>query len=88
MNTEDKSYDYDPENGNDYTIDDHGNIIYGKGYIGAKLLPKQHLGLSVDDFITKYLNFEEKIRLEYLYKESLNSNYYFNLIICFIFIQN
>jgi hypothetical protein len=71
------------EEGNDYTIDKHGNIIYGKNYIGALLLPKQSLGLTVDKFIENYLNIEKNIRLEFISNENRNyiPNYYINCII-------
>jgi hypothetical protein len=30
-----REYDYDPEPGNDFTYDEHGNVIYGIGFVNT-----------------------------------------------------
>ena len=57
-----KDYDYDSEPGRDFTYDDHGNVIYGRGYIGAPRLPCRSLGLDSRDFVDKYIKINEEIR--------------------------
>lgn len=76
----DKNYDFDPEPGNDFTYDSHGNIIYGKGYIGAKRLPHRTIGLDAIDFTDKYVKIDEKIRLEFLKENNILYSYEINLI--------
>jgi hypothetical protein len=63
-----REYDYDPEPGNDFTYDEHGNIIYGIGFIGAPRIPMRQYGLNVDDFIEEYLKIDKNIRLSFLDK--------------------
>lgn len=61
-----KMYDYDPEPGNDFTYDEHGNVIYGCGFCGAPRLPFRDYGMNVRDFIKTYLTIDEKDRLNFL----------------------
>ncbi len=67
-----REYDYDHEPGNDFTYDEHGNIIYGIGFIGAPRIPMRQYGLNVDDFIEEYLKIDKNIRLSFLDKPSDN----------------
>lgn len=61
-----REYDYDPEPGNDFTYDEHGNVIYGRGFIGAPRRPYHLSGLNVDDFIGSYLRIDKNIRNTFL----------------------
>jgi hypothetical protein len=61
-----KNYVFGFEPGNDFIYDSHGNIIYGKGYIGAKRLPHKSSGLDAIDFTDKYVKIDDKIRLDFL----------------------
>ncbi len=67
-----REYDYDPEPGNDFTYDEHGNVIYGIGFIGAPRIPMRQYGLNVDDFIKEYLKIDKNVRLSFLNKPSDN----------------
>jgi hypothetical protein len=58
-------YDYDPEHGNDFTYDEHGNVIYGRGYIGPPRRP-MHYGLDVKNFLEEYLKIDKISRVLYL----------------------
>jgi hypothetical protein len=75
-----KNYDFDSEPGNDFTYDTHGNIIYGKGYIGAKRLPHRSIGLDAMDFTDKYVKIDDKIRLDFLKENNTSYSYEINLI--------
>lgn len=61
-----RDYDYDPEPGNDFTYDEHGNVIYGRGHVGAPRRAYYVYGLNVDDFISSYLQIDKNIRTTYL----------------------
>ena len=63
-----REYDYDPEPGNDFTYDEHGNVIYGIGFVGAPRRPYYVLGLNVDDFIGSYLQIDKRIRQTFFEK--------------------
>jgi hypothetical protein len=67
-----KQYEFDEEPGRDFIRDDHGNIIYGFGYIGAPLLPWSNIGLTPVSFIKFYLsqNIEQR--------QSFINNYYYS----------
>ena len=58
-------YDYDPEPGNDFTYDEHGNVIYGRGYIGPPRRP-MYYGLDVNNFLEEYLKIDKISRVLYL----------------------
>ena len=75
-----KDYDYDSEPGRDFTYDDHGNVIYGRGYIGAPRLPCRSLGLDAREFVKKYIEFDEQIRLDFLNEDKIIYSYELNLI--------
>ena len=60
-----KSYDYDPEPGNDFTYDEHGNVIYGRGYIGPSRIP-MYYGLDINNFFTEYIKIDKISRVLYL----------------------
>lgn len=60
-----RDYDYDPEPGNDFTYDDHGNVIYGRGFVGAPRLPFKQYGMNVKDFIQEYIKIEQEIRTRF-----------------------
>ena len=61
-----RDYDYDPEPGNDFTYDDHGNVIYGRGHVGAPRLPFRQYGMNVKDFLQEYIKIEEQTRTIFL----------------------
>jgi len=69
-----REYTYDPEPGNDFTYDEHGNVIYGIGHVGAPRLPMRQYGLSVEDFMHEYLQIDKISRLLFVN----NSNDYLN----------
>ena len=52
-----RRYDYDPEPGNDFTYDEHGNVIYGRGYIGPPRRP-MYYGLDVNNFLEPLKDFK------------------------------
>lgn len=58
--------DYDEEPGNDWTYDEHGNVIYGKGFVGAPRRPASHIALTCNQFLRKYMVFDKKTRLAIL----------------------
>ena len=58
-----RDYDYDPEPGNDFTYDEHGNVIYGRGHVGAPRLPFRQYGMNVNDFTEEYLKIDKISRL-------------------------
>lgn len=57
---------YVEEPGNDFMYDEHGNINYGKNYIGAKRLPISSRGINCKTFLKNYLTFSKQIRLKTL----------------------
>jgi hypothetical protein len=67
-------YDYDPEPGNDFTYDEHGNVKYGIGFCGAPRLPFYMYGMSPNKFIEKYTSIDKKYRIHFL--ENLDRNIY------------
>lgn len=69
-----KYYDYDPEPGNDFTYDEHGNVIYGIGFCGAPRQPFYMYGMSPNKFIEKYTSVDKKYRKRFL--ENLDRNFY------------
>ena len=69
-----RNYDYDPEPGNDFTYDEHGNVIYGIGFCGAPRLPFYMYGMSPNKFIEKYTSVDKKYRKRFL--ENLDRNFY------------
>jgi hypothetical protein len=75
-----KNYVFGFEPGNDFIYDSHGNIIYGKGYIGAKRLPHKSSGLDAIDFTDKYVKIDDKIRLDFLKEDNISYSYEINLI--------
>ena len=76
-----KDYDYNPEPGNDFTYDEHGNVFYGRGFVGAPRLPCRSLGLDAREFVKKYIEFDEQIRLDFLNKDNdSNLSYELTLI--------
>ena len=75
-----KNYVFAFEPGNDFIYDNHGNIIYGKGYIGAKRLPHKSSGLDAIDFTDKYVEIDDKIRLDFLKDDNISYSYEINLI--------
>jgi len=75
-----KNYVFAFEPGNDFIYDSHGNIIYGKGYIGAKRLPHKSSGLDAIDFTDKYVEIDDKIRLDFLKDDNISYSYEINLI--------
>jgi hypothetical protein len=75
-----KDYDYNPEPGNDFTYDDHGNVFYGRGFVGAPRLPSRSLGLDARDFVDKYIKINEEIRLNFLNEDNDELSYELNLI--------
>lgn len=60
-----KHYDYDSEHGNDFTYDEHGNVIYGRGYIGPPRKP-MYYGLDVNNFLEEYIKIDKISRILYL----------------------
>ena len=72
MSSKIRDYDYDPEPGNDFTYDDHGNVIYGRGHIGAPRLPFRQYGMNVKDFLQEYLKIEQEIRTLFFKNPSSN----------------
>ena len=75
-----KIYDFDPEPGNDFTYDEHGNVIYGCGFVGAPRLPFYEYGMDVNEFIDKYLQTNKEIRTNLLNNLPVNvSNKIINL---------
>ena len=75
-----KDYDYNPEPGNDFTYDEHGNVFYGRGFVGAPRLPCRSLGLDSRDFVDKYIKINEEIRLNVLNEDNHELSYELNLI--------
>lgn len=69
-----KDFTYDREPGNDFTYDNHGNVIYGKGFIGAPRLPLKQFGINVSSFLNVYLSFNKNIRLNVLKKLQKHKN--------------
>ncbi len=75
-----KDYDYNPEPGNDFTYDEHGNVFYGRGFVGGPRLPSRSLGLDSRDFVEKYIKINQEIRLNFLNEEDEKLSYELNLI--------
>jgi len=75
-----KDYDYNPEPGNDFTYDEHGNVFYGRGFVGGIRLPSRSLGLDSRDFVEKYIKINQEIRLNFLNEEDEKLSYELNLI--------
>lgn len=70
------NYEFNIEPGNDYIIDQHGNIIYGDGYIGAYILPKSG-GIKTRDFLDFYFTINEhtrKMLLQTLPRKQIDPN--------------
>lgn len=53
---------YVEEPGNDFMYDEHGNINYGKNYVGAQRLPMSSRGINCKTFLKNYFNFSKQIR--------------------------
>jgi len=76
-----KQYEFDEESGRDFIIDEHGNIIYGFGYIGAPLLPWSNIGLTPVNFIKFYLSQEKRQSFINNHNSSYNeTKYILNLL--------
>lgn len=63
---EDAHYEYSEEAGNDFTYDDHGNVLYGKGFVGAPRLPFKGVAINSNRFIQVYMSFDKKLRQDLL----------------------
>jgi len=57
---------YVVEPGNDFMYDEHGNINYGKNYVGAKRLPMTSRGVNCKIFLKNYFTFSKQIRTKTL----------------------
>jgi len=55
-------YNTQLEPGNDFYYDEHGNVIYGKNYIGAPRRPDTTKGMSFNVFKKLYFSIDKSIR--------------------------
>ena len=81
---------YIEEPGNDFTYDEHGNINYGKKYVGAPRLPMESRGITCKVFLRNYFIFAKSIRLKTLTelkinKENIHSSLYDLVIVLYDF---
>ena len=83
--------DPDLETGNDFSYDEHGNVIYGENYIGAPRLPNTSRGLNYTNFKKMYFSFNKSIRTKTIHKlkENIDVNHYlFSLVDILSYYEN
>ena len=73
--------------------DEHGNINYGKNYVGAQRLPMSSRGINCKTFLKNYFNFPKPLRWKTLNnlknlknnKENIHSSLYDLVIVLYNF---
>lgn len=75
--------DLELDSGNDFSYDEHGNVMYGEKYVGAPRLPDRTRGLTYENFKKMYFSFDEKIRAKIIndIRDNININSYLFLLI-------
>lgn len=69
-----RQFDFDEEPGRDYKIDEHGNIVYGCGYVGAPILPRRNLGICPKEFCKEYVFIKKTNRFKIFTKVLKNTS--------------